>query len=56
METKLAEQTEKEQVQEAQRTLYRKLVEDQRAVRQYFRGECTLEQLHARGIRFVKPI
>lgn len=39
-----------------QRALYHKLVEDQRVVEKYFRGEYTLQQLHAKGIRFFKPI
>lgn len=41
---------------DAQKALYHKLVEDQRVVEKYFRSEYTLQQLHAKGIKFFKPI
>lgn len=56
METMLTGQVEKGKIKEAQKALYRKLVEDQRAVEKYFHGEYTLQQLHAKGIKFFKPI
>ena len=37
---------------DTRKALYHKLVEDQRVVEKYFRGEYTLQQLHAKGISF----
>lgn len=56
METISASKSKKPDSREAQRILYHRLVEDQRLAEKYFRGEYTLQQLHAKGIRFFKPI
>lgn len=41
---------------DTRKALYHKLVEDQRVVEKYFRGEYTLQQLHAKGISLFKPL
>ncbi|WP_353721232.1 hypothetical protein [Dyadobacter sp. 676] len=38
------------------RTLYQRLRSDNNAIEKYFKGKYTLEQLHERGIQFVKPV
>lgn len=48
--------TEPKEIAAPKMSLYQRMLDDQRAVDRYFRGEETLEQIHARGIKFVKPI
>lgn len=37
-------------------TLFQKMLDDKKAVSRYIQGKDTLEQVDARGIKFVKPI
>lgn len=37
-------------------TQYQKWVSECEAIEKYFKGEYTLEQLHEKGIRFIKPV
>ena len=36
--------------------LFEQMLDDQRAVSGYFQGKVTIEEIHARGIKLVKPI
>lgn len=56
METITAIKSKEADRRDAQKALYHKLIENQHAVEAYFRGEYTLQQLHAKGIKFFKPI
>ncbi|WAC09621.1 hypothetical protein [Dyadobacter pollutisoli] len=37
-------------------SLFQKMLDDKKAVSRYFEGKETLENIHARGIKFVKPV
>jgi len=36
--------------------IIQKVMDDKKAVNQFFRGEISIDEIDARGIRFVKPI
>ncbi|WP_026631465.1 hypothetical protein [Dyadobacter alkalitolerans] len=37
-------------------SLFQKMLDDQRAISDYFQGKVTIEEIHARGIKLVKPL
>ena len=43
-------------LQTGKSSLFKKMIDDQKAVSGYFQGKVTIEDIHARGIKLVKPL